>query len=264
MNLSTSTKSDRSILVVDVGNSTISINGFSRDKTVLYTFVPSIPIPNQEQIDGLIHSALAEMETKGHSISGAIISSVVRPITALLRATFAKSGITPMEVSTALDLGIDIHADHPEEVGADLLCDAIGAKTLFGGDTIVADLGTASKLVLVDGNGDFDGCCIGVGLGMAKSALNAGTDLLPEVSLAIPKNVVGRNTIDCINSTLTYGKAEEIKGLCRLIEEEKGKKLRRVLTGGYGHVLAPLLKDFVFVPHLIGVAANELYWRNHR
>ena len=257
---------DRSplILVLDIGNSTISINGFMADSSIFHSFIPSTPLPTMEEVCSLIEHANEALANRGCRPEGAIISSVVPAAAEIAKEAFRKYHIEPLDANLDLDLGIEVHTDNPSEVGNDLLCDAIAAKKLFGGDVLIADMGTASKLILISEKGDFEGCCIGAGIGMAKIALSRQTDALPEVSLTIPEKVLGRNTEDSINSCLTYGKAAEIRGVAKQIEKECGRKLRFVLTGGYAALLRPLLPEFEYTPHLVAIGAYEIYRRNCR
>ena len=251
------------IICLDIGNSTSTVGLFEEEKLLCLTTLPSSPLPNKEQWES-IFAALLEYKKKDKSeVSGVAYSSVVPSSEeSIVLACASYFGLEPFSVDVTKDLGIRVNVDHPEEVGADILSDAVAGKTLFEKDTLIVDLGTASKIILLDENGNFEGCTIGAGPGIAKRALNLDTAALPEVEFALPKNVLGKNTVDSINSALLYGLAEEMKGLCNLIEKEYGKPCRRVLTGGYANIIKDLMDGFSFYPDLVLYGVKDIYLRN--
>ena len=134
MILSSTTDRTPLILVLDIGNSTLSINGFMADSSIFHAFIPSVPLPTLDEVSSLIKSAIEALAKQGCRPEGAIISSVVPAAAEVAKEAFRKFGIDPLDASVGLDLGIEVHTDNPSEVGNDLLCDAIGAKVLYGGD----------------------------------------------------------------------------------------------------------------------------------
>ena len=253
------------LLAIDIGNSTCVVGFFQGDK-LLYTY--SIRTDYGHSISEISSSFSLFLKDKGikkEQFEGAILSSVV-PSLEKIWVTLMKSeyGVRVFVLGPKLKTGLLIKTENPKEVGADLIADAVKVKDLYGKDTLIVDMGTANKIILLGSDGSFEGCTIGVGLGISAKALASGTSLLPEVNFDIPSKVLGRNTADSMNSALTYGVSEEIKGLCALIEKEVGRPLKRVLTGGYARYVLSLLPEFDYYPTLLLEGLKLVYERNAR
>ncbi|MCR5079258.1 MAG: type III pantothenate kinase [Bacilli bacterium] len=253
------------LICFDIGNSTVSIGCFGDNGLLYATSIPSNPRPNIEQWEGVFEALLKYGKKERYEVTGVAYSSVVPDIEEKVKeAAISYFGLEPYSVTIASDLGLRVNVDHPEEVGADLLSDAVAAKKISGGDTVIVDMGTATKIILLGEEGSFEGCTIGVGPGIAKKALNLDTAALPEVEFSLPKKVLGKNTHDSINSALFYGLSAEARGLCDMIEREYGKPLHRVLTGGYANLIKELLGEFSFYPDLALYGVREVYLRNKK
>ena len=253
------------LLAVDIGNTT-SVVGFFEGEELKYRYSTRSDYGHsREEISSSFSLFLKDKGIAKEELKEAIISSVVPSLGVIWKEILKENyGIRPFVLGPRLKTGIAVRTDNPKEVGSDLIADAIGAKALYEEDVLIADLGTANKIILLGKGGAFEGCTIGVGLGMAAKALASDTAALPDVSLEIPAKVLGKNTADSMNSALTYGFAAEIRGLCDMIEKEAGRPLKRVLTGGYGYRLNSLLPEFEFVPSLLLDGLRIAYSLNHK
>ena len=251
------------LLTIDIGN-TMTDFGLNDQGAWLsfYRFFSK----KESSLEEITASFSLFFKSKGHKladVTDAIISSVVPSLTQLYVALCKDLfHFEPKVVGPKLKTGLKIVTDNPKEVGADMVASSVGAKTKYGGCCLVADLGTATKIYLLDPTGAFVGCCIGAGIGLKERALSANAALLPEVSLQIPSKILGTNTIDCMNSSLTYGSAFEVKALCDAIEKEAGYPCRRILTGGYAPYVSSLLEEFVYEPRLVHEGLLSIYRRN--
>lgn len=173
-------------------------------------------------------------------VDGMIIASVVPPVDVPLaemcRRYFDRS---PMFVSIDLDLGIQIAIDNPREAGADRLANAAAAYAEFGGPCVSVDLGTAINFDVVSKDGAFLGGIICPGIGMAVSGLYQKTARLPLVDFREPRALIGRNTVDCIQSGLYYSVVGAIDSILERLISELGPETRLVATGGQ----APLIVE---------------------
>ena len=133
--------------------------------------------------------------------------------------------------------------DNPLEIGNDLIADLVGAKEKYGYPCIIADLGTASKILLLDKTGTFISCLIMPGLTLSAESLSNKAALLPEVSLIAPKSVIVKNTLGAMNAGIVYGHADMILGLINRLEKEIGYPCKHVLTGGGATYIKEIVKD---------------------
>ncbi len=125
---------------------------------------------------------------------------------------------------------------------------ALAAFSRFGGPAIVVDFGTSTNFDVVSADGEFVGGVIGPGIQVAAASLVSRTARLPRVELVAPPSVIGKNTVECIQSALVYGTADMVDGIVARISDELGARPTTVATGG----LAPIV-----IPHCRSVEHHE-------
>ena len=240
------------LLTIDVGNTRTSLAFWDGEEIKHRYNTPSDPNASYDDCAAKLKLFLQAEGLYSVSVESAILSAVSPRIGEIYRQLVeAFFFLKPIVVGPHLKTGVALKVDNPREVGADLVADVAGALDRYGPKTIIVDMGTANKVLLIDENGTFAGCTIGVGLGLGHQALVHGTAALSEVSLRAPKKVLGKNTADCMNSALTYGTAFELRGLAEAIEKEAGYPCQKVLTGGYASFVKDLLQDFTYDPDLL-------------
>ncbi|MCD4827183.1 MAG: type III pantothenate kinase [Acholeplasmataceae bacterium] len=167
------------------------------------------------------------------------ISSVVPRITEKLKEISKKYiGLDPLVVGPGVKTGLNIKTDHPREVGADLICDAVGLDEDID-NALIVDLGTAIKYIYVK-NKTILGVIITPGVSVSIKALVGHTALLPDIDIEVPKKVLGTNTIHCMQSGVTYGVAAQVDGLIDMVKKEVNEDFKVILTGGLSTLIAPL------------------------
>jgi type III pantothenate kinase len=134
--------------------------------------------------------------------------------------------------------GVAIRTDNPKEVGADRIANAVAAFDLFGGPTIMVDFGTATTCDAVSADGEYLGGAIAPGVEISLDALVGRAAALRQVDLVEPRSVLGRSTVESIQSGIVYGYAAQVDGLCARIEGELGE-CTVVATGGLSPLIAP-------------------------
>ena len=210
-------------LFVDIGNTAIK---FACDKNG-FTFVGRLF--NHELNEDKIDNVLSNVS----DISEVDIASVVPNVTNKIKDYFAKKGIKVREIKVDDYKALKIEIDHKEELGMDLYCDLVAGLANYGPSTLIVDLGTASKILLIDKNGLFNSCVIVPGIDMSKKMLSKETALLPVSEIKDIKDISKcRNTMDVISSSVYYGHIEMINGLLRRYEDEIGYPCKHVFTGG--------------------------------
>jgi len=172
-------------------------------------------------------------------VQGVVISSGVPRSTATLRAMTKRFiGVEPVVIEPGVRTGVAIAVDNPREVGADRIANSVGAWHLFGGPTIVVDFGTATTCDVISAKGEYIGGAIAPGVNISLDALFSRTAALRAVELVEPRNVIGRTTVECIQSGAIYGFAGMVDGLVRRIQDELGD-CKVIATGGLASLIAP-------------------------
>ncbi len=172
-------------------------------------------------------------------VHGVAISSGVPRSTATLRAMTRRFiGVEPIVIEPGVRTGVAVAVDNPREVGADRIANSVGAWHLFGGPTVVVDFGTATTCDVISAKGEYIGGSIAPGVNISLDALFSRTAALRAVELVEPRNVIGRTTVECIQSGAIYGFAGMVDGLVRRIQDELGD-CKVVATGGLASLITP-------------------------
>lgn len=223
------------ILVVDIGNTHIHIGLFTRGKLRGSWDLSTDPRRTVDeyglQLAGLLGDEIG--------IEGAIISSVVPRITTTLARTIERTCHTePMILSARTEMGIRNGYLHPDEVGMDRLANAVGGYHLYGAPLLVLDYGTAITLDFLSATDDGDprpiyrGGIIMPGIQLAADALARGTAKLPMIDISQPAQLIGRTTVESIQSGLVNGYLGAVEALVHRAKQEIGVDCRVVSTGG--------------------------------
>ena len=227
---------------IDVGNTTIAMGFYLNDKFHSKMVHNTIVNRTEDEYVVLLNDTFSSLKINKGEIDRIIYSSVVpsinQPFKAAIRRVLNKEVLS---VGPGIKTGLLLKVDNPSEVGSDLIADLVGAKEKYGYPTLVIDLGTASKILLIDRNGAFTSCLILPGLSLSAASLTSKAALLPEVSLETPKSVLAKNTVEAMNAGIVYGHADMILGLVNRYEKEIGYSCQRILTGGS----AVYLKDIM-------------------
>lgn len=171
----------------------------------------------------------------------AVASSVPRVTGALRRMAERYFGFAALVVEPGVKTGMPILYDNPKEVGADRIADAVAAYDLFGGPTIVIDFGTATTFEAISEQGEYLGGAIFPGIDISLDALFSRAAGLRRVELVEPRNVIGKSTVESLQSGAIYGFVELVDGMCGRIIDEVGE-CTVVATGGLSGLIAPLSK----------------------
>ena len=239
-------------ICIDVGNSTIGIGAFKDNKLVERMVVNTDPRFTEDEFYYLFKKPFAVVESGKEVIDNIIFSSVVPQVNVSLLAALKKlTKVEPILIGPGTKTGLSIKVDNPLEIGNDLIADLVAAKEKYGYPCLIADLGTASKILLLDKTGTFVSCLIMPGLTLSAESLSNKAALLPEVSLIAPKSIMAKNTLGAMNAGIVYGHADMILGLIKRYESELGYPCKHILTGGGAvYVKEIMQKDFIYDQNL--------------
>lgn len=252
------------ILTIDVGNTNTVFGGFE-DNSLRFTARVATDITKAEdEYATLLYGILTVRHIDPSEITGAILSSVVPPLNRVLcKAVRFICGTEPLTVGPGIKTGINIHCDAPSSVGTDMICACVAVRKLYGAPALIADLGTATKMMVLDENGTFIGVSIIPGVMMGLNALAEQTAQLPKISLQVPSRVIEKNTADCMKSGVIFGNASLIDGMIDRIRSEVGAEIPVYATGGMANMIVPHCKHTVTVhEHLVLEGLNLIYQKN--
>lgn len=149
------------------------------------------------------------------------------------------SHVPTVIVEPGVKTGVPILTDNPKEVGADRIVNTMAAHHLFGGPCIVVDFGTSTNLDVVSAKGEFLGGALAPGIEISIDALAARAAQLRKIELVVPRSVIGRNTVEALQSGAIYGFAGQVDGLVNRITAELGAVTAVIATGGLAPIVVP-------------------------
>lgn len=253
------------ILTVDIGNTNIAIGGFSGDELSFVARISTDPKKTADEYASKIANILSLYDIDPAEVSGAIIASVVPPLTPIIKAAlkFAYS-VDSLLVGPGIKTGVNIHCDNPSSVGSDIVCACVAVHHLYGSPALIVDMGTATKMMVLDKRGAFIGVSIMPGVLMGLRALSSGTAQLPQVSLDAPPSVIGKNTADCMKSGAIFGNASMIDGMIDRFNEEYGEPLPVYATGGLASGIVNYCRhDVTLDTNIVLKGLNIIYKKNN-
>ncbi|MBQ4612639.1 MAG: type III pantothenate kinase [Clostridia bacterium] len=254
------------LLVLDMGNTNITIGVFDGDKLVLQSRMATDPRQMEDQYAVALMDLLRLYKLEANAFKGAVLSSVVPPLNhALCEAVRKVTALTPLLIGPGTKTGLNIRIDNPSSLGADLLVGAVAAVDKVGFPCIVWDLGTATTVSVVDKDGAFRGGAIMPGIGTAMRSLAENTSLLPSISLDAPQKVIGANTTACLQSGAVFGNAAMLDGMNERIIAELGYDAPVIVTGGLGRQIVPHCRRAVaYVDELLLDGLRLIYDKNKK
>jgi type III pantothenate kinase len=227
------------LLAADVGNTETVLGVFDGSELVHTWRLSTQPERSADELALILSGLLEHRGLTLEKLSGLCVASVVPDVTQQLREMAARYlPFEPLIVGPGTRTGVAVLADNPREVGPDRIVNTLAAFTRFGGPAIVVDFGTGTNFDIVSGKGEFLGGVIAPGLQISAATLVQRAARLTRVELDAPASVVGRNTVEAIQSGLIYGTAGEVDGIVERVRSELGPATS-IATGGLAPVVIP-------------------------
>jgi type III pantothenate kinase len=226
------------LLAIDVGN-TETVVGVFRDEELAWRWrMRTVPSRTADELALLFGGFLEQHGLSfDRNVTGVVVSSVVPGATQALREMVRRYfGFSPVVVEPGVKTGVAVLIDNPKEVGADRIVNSLAAFTRFGGPAVVVDFGTATTFDCVSERGEYVGGAIAPGIQLSASALFEHTARLPLVELVPPRSVIGKSTVEAVQSGLVLGYAAMVDGMVERLAKELGDPTV-IATGG----LAPVV-----------------------
>jgi type III pantothenate kinase len=227
----------RVLLCIDIGNTNTVLATFEGEKLVHSWRAKTHAGATADEL-GLLYRGL--LATDAVSVTGIAACSTVPAALRSLRTMLTRyyPGVPTVIVEPGVRTGVQLAIDNPKEVGADRVVNTLAAHTLFGGPSIVVDFGTSTNFDVVSARGEFLGGVLAPGIEISVDALAARAAQLRKVELVKPPRVIGKNTVECLQSGVVYGFAGQVEGVVRRITEELGGSVTAVVaTGGLASIV---------------------------
>jgi type III pantothenate kinase len=248
------------LLAVDIGNTNTVLGVFDGA-----TLVDSWRVKTDAR-DTADELALAYRGLLGATkVDGVAACSTVPAVLAQLRIMLSRyyPDLPAVVVEPGVRTGVPLLYDNPKEVGSDRIVNALAAYHLYGGPAIVVDFGTSTNFDVVSAKGEFLGGVLAPGIEISIDALAARAARLVKVELTRPRAVIGKSTVEALQSGILYGFAGQIDGLVRRIQAELGGGATVIATGGLAQVVIAESETLeVHEPDLTLVGLRLVYERN--
>jgi type III pantothenate kinase len=267
------------LLVIDVGNTNTAVGLFDGAQLVQQWRIESRKSRTSDEYGILLSQLIghaprhapasssasgAKSGPAAPKVDAAILSSVVPPLGPTFERTCLEYfNVRPLVVGPGIRTGMPIRYENPREVGADRIVNAVAAYERVRGAAIVVDFGTATTFDAVSADGAYLGGAISPGVGGSTEALFHYASKLPRVELARPRAVIGRNTVESMQSGIVYGFLGLVDGVVQRMRAELPVPARVLATGGFAHIVAAESATIdEIVPTLTLDGLRILYERN--
>jgi type III pantothenate kinase len=225
------------LLAIDVGNTNIVLGLFDGAEIQHSWRIKTDSRMTADELALAFQGLLAQHPAK---VTGVALCSTVPAVLHEMRTMLSRyfGDVQHVVVEPGTKTGVSIQTDNPKEVGADRIVNTLAAFELYGGPAIVVDFGTSTNLDVVSAAGEFLGGALAPGIEISLDALAYRAAQLRKVEIVKPRAVIGRNTVEALQSGAVYGFAGQVDGLVERIKEELGAPDAIVIaTGGLAEVV---------------------------
>lgn len=252
------------LLAIDIGNTNIVIGIIQNDEILFKARIATDRLRTSDQYGVEIRNMLEAFNIRMSDITDCIIASVVPPVfNSVYTGVLKMTGKQPLVVGPGLKTGLNIHVDIPSQVGSDRIVAAVAALAEYKAPLVLIDMGTATTIEVVEPENVYMGGVIFPGVMVSLDSLTSRAAQLPGISLDKPKNIIGKNTVDCMRSGMMYGTAAMLDGMIDRIAEELGHQSTIVATGGMAQFITPLCRhEIILEKELLLKGLNIIYKKN--
>jgi type III pantothenate kinase len=245
-------------LAIDIGNTNITIGVLIKNKWGEHRFTADT---NQSVEHYEEHFTLLKRSLGPAPIAGVAVSSVVPQLTPIiLEAIRYAFGVQPYLLEKKWYSKLPVSPTNTDEIGTDLVANALAAWQMVQNKLLVVDFGTALTYTYVSETGNIEGVAIAPGIQTSMNSLSSNAAQLPEINLDLPEHALGTNTVEAMKAGILWGFVGQVQYLIQKIKQEKGGQLITIATGGLSEVLEPLSDSFNIVDrHLTLKGLNHFY-----
>lgn len=262
------------LLAFDVGNSNLTL-GLFQDESLRESWrIQTVHARTADEYGLLVRQFLELSGHRPQDVEAVIVASVVPALTGTVEALSRRLfGVEAMVVGPGLKTGIPVRYDPPKDVGADRIVNAVAAYARTKAACIVVDFGTATTFDSITDQGEYWGGAIAPGIQISMEALFLRAAKLPRVDIARPKSVVGRSTVESMQSGVFYGYVGLVDGLVRRMQAEmrerrepsrRDEPIRVLGTGGLAGVIAEVSETLEEVDEQLTLDGLAMLYRMNR
>ena len=227
------------LLVIDVGNTNTVLGVYEREILVDHWRIRTEREKTADEWGILFRDLFQFDKIDMRDFGGMIISCVVPPVLDMLQGMAEKYfHVKPLIVGTEVKTGMPIFYDHPADVGADRIVNAVAAFERYKRSIIVVDFGTATTFDYVSPKGEYRGGAIAPGIGISAEALFQRASKLPRVEILKPKQVIGKNTTHSMQAGIFFGYVGLVDEIVKRMKKEVRSNPRVIATGGLAGLIA--------------------------
>ena len=255
------------LLAIDIGNSNISVGLFDEKRDL--KFLSSIDTDSRKTADQIsidLMNIFSLYRYDLRDVSGAIFSSVVPPINFMMAKALTRLlGKPPMIVGPGVKTGLNIRMEIHNQLGADLVAGAVAALDKYPTPIIMIDMGTATTISYISQQKTYEGGMMFPGVRLSLDALSEHSALLQNVALQHPtRNLIGKNTEDCMRNGIVYGTAGMLDGIIdRMKEIIPGENPTIVATGSNAPVIVRYCRNqIIYDKYLLMEGLQLIYLKN--
>ena len=224
------------LLCIDIGNTNTVLATFDGDDLVHSWRIKTDARSTADELGLLYRGLLAGDAVEISAVAAcSTVPAALRSLRTMLDRYYV--GVPSVIVEPGVKTGVQLAIDNPKEVGADRVINTLAAYTLYGGPSIVVDIGTTTTFDVISARGEFLGGAFTPGIEISFDALAERAAQLRKVEPAQPRSVIGKNTVECLQSGMYFGYAGLIDRIVERMTEELGPLQAVIATGG----LAPVV-----------------------
>jgi type III pantothenate kinase len=225
------------LLAIDVGNTNTVFGLFDQETLIASWRTKTDARSTADEVHLTLRGLLFDQPRPTGIALCSTVPMLLREFRTLLDEYFAD--IPSVIVEPGTKTGVPVLTDNPKEVGADRIVNTMAAHHLFGGPSVVVDFGTSTNLDVVSAKGEFLGGALAPGIEISIDALAARAAALRKVEVVRPRSVIGKNTIEALQSGVLYGFAGQVDGLVDRIRDELPGITAVIATGGLAPIVVP-------------------------
>ena len=226
------------LLAIDAGNTNIKLGVFQGPQLLTSRRVATDASRTADEYGVELRDLFQQAGVDIQGIEAVMVASVVPQLNNTLKLMSERYlQVTPVFVDHTTNTGLKILYDQPSELGVDRIAGAVAAVEKYGAPCIVVDFGTATTFNAINSKREYLGGIIAPGLMTAADALFSRAAKLPRVAIERPKNVIGRSTVEAMQSGLFYGYGSLVDGLIERMLEQMEETPKVIATGGLAHLM---------------------------
>ena len=210
------------LLTIDVGNTNTVLGVFEGEQVIEHWRIATDPVRTADELAVVLQGLLAQSAVlKDPDITGIALCSTVPSVLHEMREMFQRyyGDVPALIIEPGVRTGVSIRMDNPKEVGSDRIMNTVAAVHLYGGPAVVVDFGTSTNFDAVSAQGDFVGGALAPGIEISVDALSRRAAQLLKVELARPQHVIGKNTVEALQSGIIFGFAGQVEGIAERMRQ---------------------------------------------